>query len=237
MNRPLILRCAAFAAAFTFGFAMLAPAQAEQSDGEVLRRAQLQLRQSEQERNTLRSEVSRLQAQLTTQTDELNRLRGALGESQQQASAAQSTLGVAAQKNQLAIQALKDSQGELLLLRTQTQRQQQALGSSQATLAGTQTRLDQQVELVELCRTRNQELYKVGHELIGLYGDVGYADVAGRREPVLHLSRVKLENLMQSFEDRLREQRVYADTLPPSVEKQMQESLQASKAAAAKPQP
>jgi hypothetical protein len=46
-----------------------------------------------------------------------------------------------------------------------------------------------------------------------------------KREPVLQLQQVKLQNLMQEFEDRLRAQRMHEDTLPPSLEKQMQDSL------------
>lgn len=208
-------------------------AHAQNADNDVLRRTQMQLRQSEQERNSLRGELARLQAQLDAQRAEVDRIR----QTSQQKSASKDDgaaveLALKNSKLNQANQSLKDTREELEQLRATTTRQAQAVQNVQSMLQNAQSSLALRDELVGLCRSRNEEMYKVGQELIGMYRDKDFNSFT-KREPVLQIQQVKLQNLMQDFADRLRDQRVYEDTLPPSLEKKMQESLQ--KDAAAQP--
>lgn len=209
------------------------PAQAQQNDAELLRRAQLQLRQSEQERNSLRAEVQRLQAQLQQNTAELGDLRGSAEQSSRQAAALQSSLSSAVSKNQLAVRTLRENEEELTQLRAQNTQQQRAVDNMRVLLENSQRNTALKEELVQLCRTRNQELSGIGQKMADLYAGRSPVDSVKAREPLLQLHRVKMENIVQEYEDRLREQQFHEDTLPPSVEKQMQEQLLARKAAAA----
>ncbi|WP_197054320.1 hypothetical protein [Sphingomonas sp. 37zxx] len=74
-------------------------------------------------------------------------------------------------------------------------------------------------ELLVLGRERNAELYAIAMEIAKKH--VRSDDW----EPFFQGERVKMENLRQSYEDRLRAARVYESTLPPSVQKQMDAEL------------
>lgn len=87
-------------------------------------------------------------------------------------------------------------------------------------------------ELLELARKRNGELYATGVEILNRYADVDIGDVFSAREPFVQKGRVKLENLVQDYEDALRAARFTEQTLPPSVERRMREELGAAPGAA-----
>jgi hypothetical protein len=84
-------------------------------------------------------------------------------------------------------------------------------------------------ELIVLGRQRNAELYAIANEVIAL----GLASRS--REPFLQAHRVRMENLRQSYEDRLNAARIYATTLPPSVQQRMDDELRAARKPAAAP--
>ncbi len=60
--------------------------------------------------------------------------------------------------------------------------------------------------------TRNVALYKLGNEILDRYARFSLGDALGAREPFIGTSRVKLENLIQEYDDRLRAQRAPAAT-------------------------
>ncbi len=74
-------------------------------------------------------------------------------------------------------------------------------------------------ELIALGVQRNAELYAIASEI----ADKGLSKRS--LEPFVQASRVKMENLKQSYEDRLREARVYDTTLAPSVQARMEQDL------------
>jgi hypothetical protein len=60
---------------------------------------------------------------------------------------------------------------------------------------------------VQSCEAKNGELYKIGEEILGLYDKKDFFDlVAG--EPVTKLKRVELENAMQDYEDKMRDNEI-----------------------------
>jgi len=82
-------------------------------------------------------------------------------------------------------------------------------------------------ELLVLGRERNAELYAIANEITQKY-------VRSRSiDPFIQSSRIKMENLKQSYEDRLHAARIYESTLPPSVQKRMDAELSAAAAKAA----
>lgn len=80
-------------------------------------------------------------------------------------------------------------------------------------------------ELIEFGRVRNAELFKLGGEILDRYGRKDFLDLVGGSEPFVQSSRVRLENLVQDYEDKLRAARFTRDTLPPSVEARMRAEL------------
>ncbi|WAC48359.1 hypothetical protein OVA03_04540 [Asticcacaulis sp. SL142] len=74
-------------------------------------------------------------------------------------------------------------------------------------------------ELIALGVQRNAELYAIASEI----ADKGLSKHS--LEPFVQAQRVKMENLKQSYEDRLRAARVYDTTLPPSVQARMEQDL------------
>ena len=80
-------------------------------------------------------------------------------------------------------------------------------------------------ELLVLGRERNAEMLTLGREILERYKRKGLGAVITGSEPFVQASRVKLENLAQDYEDKLRAARFTADTLPPSVEARMNAEL------------
>ena len=59
-----------------------------------------------------------------------------------------------------------------------------------------------------LAEEKNAKLYKLGQELIELYDQKKILDVVGAGEPVTKLKRAEYENVIQDYEDRLRDSRI-----------------------------
>lgn len=77
-------------------------------------------------------------------------------------------------------------------------------------LAELRARSDQQSAALSTCIERNLALYGTGIELLDRYGQRGFWQSLANHEPVLQLSRVKLENLIEDYRDRLDAQKLDA---------------------------
>lgn len=60
---------------------------------------------------------------------------------------------------------------------------------------------------LQSCEAKNAELYKIGEEVLDLYNNADIFDLASR-EPVTKLKRVELENAMQGYEDKMRDNQI-----------------------------
>ncbi len=63
---------------------------------------------------------------------------------------------------------------------------------------------------------KNAELFRVGNEILTRYERVGLGDVLATREPFVGITRVKLENQVQDYQDKLLDQRIKPGQ-PPST--------------------
>jgi DNA repair exonuclease SbcCD ATPase subunit len=63
-------------------------------------------------------------------------------------------------------------------------------------------------ESTKACIQRNQELVKVGRELMGRYESVTFGDVVVANEPLLGFRRVEIQNLLQDYGDRILNQKI-----------------------------
>lgn len=69
------------------------------------------------------------------------------------------------------------------------------------------TVLGQMRPRVVSCEAKNAQLYKLGEDILGLYDKKDFLDIVSG-EPVTKLKRVELENTMQDYEDKMRDNMV-----------------------------
>ncbi|TGX54898.1 hypothetical protein E5A73_05490 [Sphingomonas gei] len=123
-------------------------------------------------------------------------------------------------KPQSAAERIAELEGQLI-------RQERIADNARQSMEAMRAEMKLKDELLVLGRERNAELYTIAMEIAQKY--VRRKDW----EPFTQHSRVRMENLKQSYEDRLRAARITAETLPPSVQQRMDAELGAG--AAAKP--
>jgi chromosome segregation ATPase len=69
------------------------------------------------------------------------------------------------------------------------------------------TVLGQMRPRLQSCEAKNAELYKIGEDVLDLYDKKDFLDIV-TGEPVTKLKRVELENIMQDYEDKMRDNKV-----------------------------
>jgi chromosome segregation ATPase len=161
---------------------------------EVLRNTILQLRSCETETATLQAaksqaedENKRLNDQVASLTAKSNKTEKTLAEQ-----AAELEEFKAAIKNwQTAYQQITDSA--------------QKTEAERAKLTGQVIALQRQAEDQE---RRNAALFKIGNEILTRYEHFGLGDALGAKEPFVGITRVKLENLVQDYKDKLADQKI-----------------------------
>jgi hypothetical protein len=57
-------------------------------------------------------------------------------------------------------------------------------------------------------RRRNNELFKLGNEILSRYEHFGLGTALTAREPFTGITKVKLQSLVQDYQDKLAEQKV-----------------------------
>jgi chromosome segregation ATPase len=172
-------------------------------------------------------------AQSDREQEQLKRLKLQLRQLQQEHGSAQEAQAKADQARQQAEQALKAAQGQLqgakaatgstsrqarLLaqveqLTRQVAEQTQTLQTQQAGLVRGQAfeaKLQQAVTAngnlgnsVKQLTAQNAQLYQLGTELLQQYENKGLAQVLGNAEPFVQTARVTLENLKETYQDKL----------------------------------
>lgn len=60
---------------------------------------------------------------------------------------------------------------------------------------------------LQSCEAKNAQLYKIGEEVLDLYDKQDVFDLASR-EPITKIKRVEIENAMQDYEDRMRDNKI-----------------------------
>lgn len=113
---------------------------------------------------------------------------------------------------------LADAQARITELEAQLARQTQAASNAHSEVVRLRAELALKDELLALGLQRNAELYAIATEVV----DKG---LSRKSEPFLQTQRVKMENMKQDYEDRLRAARIYPTTLPPSVQQRMDADL------------
>jgi hypothetical protein len=76
--------------------------------------------------------------------------------------------------------------------------------AERAKLADDKLVLERRVAYLE---TKNVALFKLGNEILGRYQDFSLGNALTSKEPFVGVTRVKLENLIQDYQDKLLDQR------------------------------
>lgn len=149
------------------------------------------------EKKTLEADLEKLRKQLAADRAETDKAIAAL-----KAAAAEQSAELAATRAELA--KTRESLAKVVDYAKKTETERNDLSSR---LTQSETRADDY-------HSRNVALYKLGNEILERYAKFSLGDALGAREPFIGTSRVKLENLIQDYDDRLRAQRAPAAATP-----------------------
>ena len=192
--------CSFLLLAFVWGFTPIAQADDARLK-ETLRVLTQRLRAAETERNNLLSDKAQSEQEKKTLTTKVEALT-------KQTAADKEQLDTLTAKNDGQEKELADTKEALAKWKAafdQLTTDAKKSESERARLAGEAAELKRKVEDRE---RKNRELYKLGSEILTRYEKFGLGEALTAREPFTGITRVKLENLVQDYQDKLADQRV-----------------------------
>lgn len=161
---------------------------------EQLRSTMIQLRTAQNERAALQATQTENEAKLKTLTGQLDACTKQSG---------------AAEKS------LAEQTGQLATLREAVEKWESAYQQvTQVATAKESERAKAAAQLIELKRVvadreaKNRALFNTANEILTRYERFSLGDALAAKEPFTGLTRVKLENLVQGYQDKLAEERV-----------------------------
>lgn len=192
MKAPLLIAAAALLLLATRS-ATAADANAETRLRESLRNTMLQLRTTQNEKATLQAQQTESEQKIKTLTTQVESLT-------KQASEAEKT--GADQAAELA--KLKEALDKWKAAYERASTVASGKEAERAKLADKAITLERRASDLQ---TRNAALFKLGNEILRRYERFGLGDALAAKEPFTGVTRVKLENLVQDYQDKLSEQR------------------------------
>jgi chromosome segregation ATPase len=168
----------------------------------------MRLRSAETERNTLLSDKAQLEQEkkaLSGKVDALNKQVAADKEKLDQLDAKQKELDDT-----------KESLGKWKTAYEQIQTAAQKSEAERAKLASESIILKRKVEDRE---RKNLELFKTANEILTRYEKFGLGEVLSAKEPFTGIARVKLENQVQDYQDKIADERVKPENEQPKPKK------------------
>jgi hypothetical protein len=189
-----------------------------EADREALKAAQ---EQNEQEKKTLGENLEKLTKQSSTDKDASDKIITNLKAQD-------------AEKDKL-IADLKESLDKWKAAYNQVADVARSKESERAKLAGEKIVLERKVAIRE---TKNAAMFKLGNEILTRYEKFGLGTALTAREPFIGTTRVKLENLVQDYSDKLSDQTIKPNTdqdAQPAAEPATKPSTEKPSAEKAKP--
>jgi chromosome segregation ATPase len=168
---------------------------------ETLRVLTQRLRAAETERNNLLSDKAACDQEKKTLTEKVDALT-------KQAVADEGQIDTLKAKTDAQGKELADTKDALAKWKAaheQLLADAKKIESERARFAGEAAVLKRTVEDRE---RKNRELYRLGNEILTRYEKFGLGEALTAREPFTGITRVKLENLVQDYQDKLADQRV-----------------------------
>lgn len=187
-----------------------AAAQEESDVGrlrEALRRATVDLRTAQNQATALQSQLSQAQQTIATRDAEAKQLRTQIGQLQGRLDAAAEKADGLQAELDTAAATLETTRGELDQTRRGLGRTQGQLRDTEGRRATAQAGLDQTSGFLKACEAANDQLYKVGREVLAAYDGKDLGDVLTQNEPFTQLKRVEMETIIQDLQDKLTDAR------------------------------
>jgi chromosome segregation ATPase len=155
------------------------------------------LRAAETERNTLLSDKAQLEQEKKTLTAKIDALNKQVAEDKTKLDTLEA--------KQKELDDTKESLAKWKAAYEQIQTAAQKSETERARLASESIILKRKVEDRE---RKNFELYKTANEVLTRYEKFGLGDAMAAKEPFTGITRVKLENQVQDYQDKIADQRV-----------------------------
>jgi chromosome segregation ATPase len=184
---------------------------------EQLRRLKLQLRQTQQEKDTALQEAqTKAEADKAALAESLKAIKGD-ADSQRRVASSASRRADALAAELAAVKKDKDQANEQIAQLQKaldeakalmTQQQQQ----SSQTVADWQGRFKSLSGQYDQCRTQNASLYEIGADLLTRYENKGLGEMLATKEPFVQTARVTLENTKAQYLDKLDAARLKTST-------------------------
>ncbi len=201
-------------------------ADTKQADREraALSRAQEALRKVEREKSSLLQEKTSLMEEKKNLQEEQSKAGAAVQEAQRRALATQRSLAAmrkTADDKDKELELLRKDKAQLTASIESLRAQVEKLTLERtAALTTTQTRdvdlgkvravAQARARVLAACEEKNDKLYQVGVDLIERFENRGFWDSVTKAEPFTRQKRVDLENLMESYRDKLKADRITA---------------------------
>ena len=184
---------------------------------DALRNTMLQLRTVTTDRDNLQAQVTDLQSQKDDLTKQVADLTKKAAASQDADNKTIAVLKGQVSDQESSIAALqhsldqwKDSQRKAVTIANDTE-------AKRAKLADLAIRLQR---VVDDQKRKNDQMYKIGMELLDRYEKFGLGEALTAKEPFVGITRTKFETLVQDYEDKLTDQRVTEAKTPAQKSKQ-----------------
>lgn len=178
---------------------------------ESLRATMLQLRNAETERATLQATQAELDAKAKALAEELETLK-------KQTAANQATADKAIADYQAKIDERDREIGSLRVSLDKWKTAHQKVTALAQNKEAQRAKLADQVILLDRRvadqQTKNASMYKLGIEILDRYEKFGLGTALTAREPFVGLTRVKFENLIQDYSDKLTDTRIKPEPAP-----------------------
>ncbi len=173
----------------------------QKKERQVLRRMQQQLTEIQQQKSALDHEKAALEITLRKTHDETE-------------SHKKSAASVAAKVSRLE-KDIETANNEKTGLHTRldeaAKRNEELSGQRkqlEQDLKNTTVAVAKQNEQRKLCEANNSDLYRIGRELVDWYGSKGAMNAILEAEPFTRMKRVEMENLLETYRDKLEGQRL-----------------------------
>ena len=167
-----------------------------------------QLRSTLNELHQLQDQQTSLQAQKAAAEQERDALKAELAQAQAKLAHAGESAAAKAQAQSLATEVAQYKAAADQATGT-AQQAQADRDKLQASLADSQ-------KLLGVCEDKNAKLLKIGNEILDAYQQFDVGEAIAANEPFISIHRVKLENMAQDFDDRLREGKFDPNAKQPS---------------------
>lgn len=207
MKRPiLIFILASLVASQTW-------AASESREKQMLRRMQQQVQQVEQARAQAEQDKAAVLADQDKLTREVEKLRSEHAAARRERAArnhAERELeGVKAELESLRAK-LADAEKQLADSQARLQVTTEERSRAESSWKKTQSDLEGRVRELNACRSHNGRLYGLGREMMQKYRDKSCHDALTEAEPFTGLKKVEVENLLETWRDRLDSEKLSA---------------------------